>query len=253
MDDIDGEFGAVLFRPRPGRQWKLGALGLLPTGLVLMLSPLAEFAVRAFIAPGLLVAGVACFFEGRRRDRSAVVVYEKGVVAGAVRLPFDAVETMTVDVVQFAIEDISAGIEYVFHQTGPSGESTDSIQFQWGNLGSNTERVDDLIGRISPTIERRMAEELLNERPVPFGSNCLLQKNGIQFVGQELVPFSQIRRFEFRDGRLQIGIGDHDHSIAATEPDFYPGYRLVAGILARCGIATDDAERLARFPPRLPS
>ena len=231
MSESDGTFGRVLWRPRMGRKWILGAFGAIPVGLVLIVSPLSEHAVRTLVGPGLITFGCFCLCRGWLLAQRAIQVCETGIIDGDTRLAYTDITELAVEMVLITIEGVKSGLEYQVTISGNSSLGRKTVGFTWGNLGWNTTRIEDLIDRISPVIERRMIEFLAGGKAVAWGHDASIRVDGVQFHHRDFIPYSCIQLFELRDGQLIIETAEQRFQIASSETNFFPGHRLAAGIL----------------------
>lgn len=209
----------------------LGALALIPIGVVLLLSPLSEPSVRQKIAPVLILCGCGCMIWGWQLGKRAVLVCEEGIVQGQIRLSFDRVDLLQVELLQILVEGLPS-MEYRFNIVGTTSSGLQVVDFRWGNLGAKFTRAEDLIDRICPHIEKRMLQQMRDGQEVEWAAGWQIGVDGLLSDRRVLLPYSQVQRFEISDGRLIVETTTNRLELSAAEPNFFPGYRLVTALLS---------------------
>jgi len=224
----DKEFGLVIFRQRMGRTFLTVGLGALPIGLILALSPLSDPTVRKWIGPAIAVCGVLSLSVGVLRRLRVVTVYENGIVDGDIRLPLQDIDEFSANLTFITIGGIRAGTECQFKITGRSATGNATLRFSSGNLKHDTSRVDEMIGRISQFVLKKMIRTLGQGGSVDWGERVRISSDGISADPESSIAFSDIVDHQLADGVLTISTNaGRKLRMSSSEANFFPGYSLV--------------------------
>lgn len=224
----DSEFGRAIFRQRMGGMLLIAGLGALPIGVILSLSPLADPAVQTWIGPGIAICGALALPAGILRRSRVVVVYENGIVDGDTRLALSDVDEFSVVLALLTISGIRAGTEYQVQITGQSNMGITTLRFSSGNLGHDTSRIDEMIGRISQCVEEKMVQTLRRGGSVDWGKRWRISRHGLSTDTDPPIEFSDIAAYSVDNGFLAIATSARRKlRMSTNEANFFPGYLLM--------------------------
>ena len=248
-EPLDPDLGELLFtrRQNPGFGLLLTMCLVLGGIGVLAITESAHARQADGIWVGVILIGLAAAIATYIfiRSRKVLRCHERGVSmsgwGGDYALRFDAAATMKFRIVRIVVHGIPVATTFRLELEPQSGAEARSIAFS-GTLKKNDPDLDLLRDLAARAIAVRMSRALNADGRVAWTRHLAFQTEGIEyrpvgFFGRKrpvLLPYDEIANTAVADGMFSLSQRGRKRAVVCSkmsEPNFFPGYKLLLTIL----------------------
>lgn len=244
------QLGRILFERKPGRTatallWLFPLVGL---AIVVVLVLLAVFKA----GPVVLLGGLpACFFVVMLwvffvSHAVEFRAHEHGVRRKSLfrtqQLKYADVDVFTYSAVRQYVKGVYSGTNFTLTFASQVPGKVRTLTYS-KHLRNTDEGLDHVRDRVSQLIAQRMAEQLAAGRSVTWTDGLRFLPEGLEYRAKGLfgrkppvmIPYSQIHGYDADSGAFHLWIYGNKKPVAkesVVRPNFFPGYLLLARLMA---------------------